>query len=286
LPEQMNLPATVLLQIGRLLVVISGLLFHLWQPAYCQEQNALLEGKIEHSLCLPPLNPELQPGRRYDERNMHPLKPALASNWWRVPPWLVGSWHNVGRVTQLSFSNLETKESYQTRVTGINYPEHEVIGLQKDRQGDVWTCVPTPYLSRDHVGQTMNVNLIDLADAVETNDNEVLLRLRATTLVIDSPSQIIKAVSQRESLQTYRPVSHGKILVLASMRFYDANGQPKFARELLTHCRRAADFQELEFWTSPGTALSIIDLRESFDTFLKEQNLAHLLPERKKLARN
>lgn len=261
--------------------------FQLCLPAWADApkedaDDEKLQGRVVHARRLAPLDPSIEVGKKYDESRLRAPSNAKATFWWRVPDWLVGAWHNSGRTRQLAFNNLETGESYQTNGSvAVNYSEHEIIGLRKDRRGDVWTCVPTPYLSRDYVGRTLNVNVIDSVEEVESSDDHVVLRLIATTIVVDLPDRTITAISQRESLQTYKPIANGKVLVLSSMRFFDAEGKPKYATELLTHCRRQSDFTEMHYWTSPGTGLAVIDLAKSFKDFLRQQRLEDLIPERK-----
>jgi len=270
-------------------LILCAAVFALSTPTQAQQSSQLgselsaqLSGHIEHALVLPPVNPNIQVGRRFDERNLSPHDNADTKFWWHVPDWLSGSWHNIGRIHELSFVNLKTHESYETKgPRAISYAEHEVIGLQTDRLGEVWTCVPTPYVSKDRVGNILNVNMINLCEPLKTADDQVVLKLLATTLMVDSSTKEILAVTQREAIQTYKPVAPGKILILASNRFFDEFGQPEFSRDLLTHCRKQSEYVEQEYWTSPGTGLSVIDLRRSFADYLHENHLDKLIPDAK-----
>jgi hypothetical protein len=254
-------------------------------PAQLSSTAAGLSGRIEHSLFLPPVNPNLKPGRHFDENSLKPITSADSKFWWHVPDWLVGTWRNIGTVHEVSFRNLQASEEYQAGTSHpIAYQELEVIGLQSDRNGGVWTCVPTPYMSKDRIGTTLNVNLIDYVEPMSVKDDEVVLRLVATTLMVDLQTERIISVTQRESMQTYRPVQGGKILILASQRFFDDNGQPKYSRELLTHCHRMGHFVERNYWTGPSTGMAMIDLYESFVHYLRENKMEDLVPERKILA--
>lgn len=265
---------------------ILGIVICLQLPANLAFANQL-EGKIEHVQELAPVSPDLNVGDNFDEKKLRPAHPASAAMWWRVPAWLAGCWKNVGKVRQLSLTNLQTKETYATEgAMPIFYADQEVIGVQHDRSGDVWTTVPVPYLSRDRVGKHLNINRVDLVEPLQVADDQVVLRLLATTFMVDMWTNKIVSISQREAFQTYRPVQAGRVIVLASMKFFDEHGKSKFSRDLLTHCRREAAYRELQYWTGPGTGLAIIDLRKSFDDFLKDHHMENLIPDRAKLAHN
>lgn len=249
-----------------------------YAPQFVLAEEFKLEGHIEHSQTLPPVEPEFEVGKKFDERKFRSHQQASSTLWWRVPDWLVGAWQNVGRTRQIKLTDLRTQQDYGGDSKPIIY---EVIGLQKDRKGDVWTTVPTPYFTRDRIGRVMNVHRITLAEPLQNSKEQVMLRLIATTYSVDVHSNKILSVSQRESLQTYRPVENGKIIVLSSMKFYDEHGNPKYASDLLTHSRRQSGFSELQYWTAPGTGLSIIDLRKSFADYLHKENMDDLIPLRK-----
>ena len=242
------------------------------------EEPFKLEGQIEHSQTLPPVEPDLDVGKKFDERKFRSNHHASRTLWWRVPDWLVGGWQNVGRTRQIKLRDLRTNQDFAGDTKPIIYPNQEIIGLQKDRKGDIWTTVPTPYFTRDRMGRVMNIHRVTEVEALQSSKEQVLLRLVASTYSVDVHTNKILAIAQRESLQTYRPVDAGKIIVLSSMKFYDEHGNPKYASDLLTHSRRQNGFSELQYWTAPGTGLSIIDLRKSFEEYLHKEKLDDLIP--------
>lgn len=254
---------------------------HAQEPLFATEELKL-KGNIEHSQSLPAVEPDgLDVGKKFDERKFRSHHHAGSTLWWRVPDWLVGVWQNVGRTRQISLKNLQTEQDFGAENKPISYPDEEIIGFQKDRKGDVWTTVPTPYFTRTRIGHVKNLHRVMLVEALQTNKQQVVLRLVATTYSVDSHSDKILSISQRESLQTYRPVEDGKIIVLSSIKFFDDKGKAKYASNLLTHSRRHAGFTELQYWSGPGTGLSIIDLRKSFDEYLHQEKLDELIPIRK-----
>lgn len=262
----------------KFLQVVSLLMCLIAAQQYSRAEEFQLEGKIEHSQTLPPVQPDFEVGKKFDERKFRSHHHASSTLWWRVPGWLVGSWQNVGRTHQIKVRDLHSNQTFGADTKAIYYPEQEVIGLQKDSNGDVWTTVPTPYFTRSRIGRVMNVHQVTMVEPVQSGKEQVVLRLIATTYSVDMGSNKILSISQRESLQTYRSVDSGKIIVLSSVKFYDDHGEPKYTSDLLTHSRRHAGFTELQYWTAPGTGLSIIDLRKSFVEYLHKEKLDYLIP--------
>lgn len=238
----------------------------------------VLEGTVQHSNHLPAVDPKLKPGAKFDLKRL-PINQPLVLLWWRVPEWLAGTWHNVGQVKRLSFTDLEHPEKKEGfNLIDIQYPDSEVIGYQEDRGHAVWTCVMTPYMGRTKQGENTNISVIHSAVPIENSHKQVILKFLATTVVIGKNKRIL-SVSQRESIQTYRPVDANKIIVLSSMKFFDDAGFAKYESELLSHCQRQLPYHELQYLPSPEP-LTLIDLRHSFDKFLRSQQMEALIPQR------
>lgn len=239
----------------------------------------ILEGKIEHSGSLPPVAPQWKPGTVFDPR----LLPATGTGsltWWKVPDWLVGTWRTEGKVKRLSLKDAEGSLQQGFGAIDINYPDLEIIGYQKDRSESIWTCVPVPYVGRTIQSNFVNLSIIHNVKAELVSENEVVIRFLATTLMVDRNSNKIRTVTQRESLQTYRPIEKGKVLVQASMKFYDDNGNARYESNVLSQAKRKGGFRETPYLPVPGSQPTLIDLRASFDKFLKQNHMDDLIPER------
>ncbi len=246
-------------------------------PVQCQ---TLLEGKIEHSDSLPPVDPQWKTGATFDSARL-PVTGAASVLWWRVPEWLAGTWHNIGKIKRLSLKDIEHEEKSQGfNAIDIKYPDAEVIGYQRDKEGFVWTCVPAPYVGRTVQGDNINVSIIYSATPVDISDKQVVIRFLATTLTVDRTKGKIITVSQRESLQTYKQIENGHLLVQASMKFFDENGAARFESKVLSQSAKHDVYRETPYLPSPGDVPTLIDMRKSFDNFLRKQQLEQLIPER------
>ena len=188
----------------------------------------------------------------------------------------------------------------------VNYDKDEIIGFQKDKEGTVWTCVPVPYIARDSIDGIMNVNIISAAEAVESADDSVTLMLTAMTISVKSSTKKIASINQRQSLQTYKPVSSRTIEVSASQKFFDADGRPIHSQELVSRNRRSFRYHEIDYLpaaedsaptsleSTPSQALprlscvvcaasgsgrGFFDLRKSFVSYLIEHDMNYLIPD-------
>lgn len=243
----------------------------------------ILEGKIEHANTLPPVNPKLRPGAKFDLRKM-PIDAPLSLLWWRVPDWLSGTWKNEGKVRRLNFIDLEHPEKREGfDMVDVAYPDNEVIGYQEDRYHNVWTAVLTPYMGRTRQGANTNLSVVHSAIPLEISEKQIVLKFLATTAVVSKANKRIVSVSQRESIQTYRPIEGNLVIVLASMKFFDENGKAKFSSEILSHTQKQLPFQEVPFLPAPDS-FAVVDLRQSLDKFLRSHGLDHFRPARNYLA--
>lgn len=242
----------------------------------------VLEGKIEHAGSLPPVS-GFKAGAKFDASKL-PAPGEQSLIWWRVPHWLVGTWKNAGKIKRIAFKDLtnpEAKEEFNS--VDVNYPDSEVIGYQKDRLGSIWTCVPLPYVGRSEQKRQLNISIVHSAHALEVSEKEVVIRFLATTLVVDKAKKRIVSVIQRESLQTYRPIDPGRVLVQASMQFYDAEGNARYETKVLGQTHLEESFHETPYLHVPAKQPTLIDLRMSFDKFLKDRNMDELRPLREPL---
>lgn len=247
--------------------------------AESSETDTVLSGKIEHSLKLPPVS-TWKKGSRFDASKL-PAPATESLIWWQVPNWLIGSWKNAGKLKRIHFKDLANPDSREGFDSfQVNYPDSEVIGYQSDSQGGIWTCVPAPYIGRTEQNGRVNISIIHAASPLDVSPKQVVIKFLATTIMVDKQSSKIISVSQRESLQTYRPISSGKVLVLASMQYYDENGSARFESKVLGQSRLEEPFRETPYLPLPAKSPTLLDLRMSFDKFLRSKQLEYLIPYR------
>lgn len=250
-----------------------------------QKKRLVIQGHIQQLDHLAPVT-LFRVGDKFDESNL-PKAAGAIGYWFKVPNWLAGTWHHLGRVQIVSMKNLSKNQEMQhKREKYVTYENDEVVGFQKDKQGNIWTCIPVPYVSRDTIKGIMNVNIIGAAEAVESADESVSIMLTAMTVSVNVSTKKIVSIAQRQSLQIYRPISSRTIEISTSAKFFDEVGSPIYSQELLAHNRRIHGYEELGYLPMGSVVSTVlpegvsgIDLRRSFISFLTEHDLQNLIPD-------
>ena len=124
------------------------------------------------------------------------------------------------------------------------------------------------------------MSIIYSALPVDLADNQVIIKFLATTITVEKRKGRIIALTQRESLQTYRPIENGKVLVQASMKLFDESGRATHESSVLTQSRQSEPYKETPYLPAPGNVPALIDMRKSFDNFLHARQLDSLIPVR------
>ncbi len=266
-----------------------------WAGSAFAGDTIRLEAQIEHSEYQSPVD-DFKVGSELDE-SLLPTGQDGQGSWWRVPNWLAGQWQKTGRITVLSFKDLTTNEEVPSpRHIKVDYPDNEVLGHQTDGHGDIWTYVPIPYVVRTISGNHTNVNIVNAFDEVDADADSVTLKIFTVTLVVNNSTKKVVSVCQRESLQTLTVVNDSKVEIMDSTRFFDRDGKAIFSKKLLTHSQRLGRFAPTHFldrttnrplpWHASyklprdlrDSPYVPVDLRDSFESFLRSHNLATLIP--------
>ncbi|MDZ4832608.1 MAG: hypothetical protein SGJ27_02285 [Candidatus Melainabacteria bacterium] len=266
-----------------------------WSGAMACAEGLSLEGKIEHSEMLHPVD-AFKIGADYDE-TLLPSGEDSDGNWWRVPRWLAGQWEKTGKIEVLSFTDLKTNEAIKSKKRNrVSYHDREVLGHQSDCEGQVWTYVPLPCIMKSSAGDKTNVNVINSFDVVEETKDSLTVKIFCVTVMLDSNNKVI-SICQRESLQTWTPVNEHLISIKDSTKFFDRDGQPIAAKKMLTYSQRCggycpvnytdrmthrpmrgSGYRTMDRENLPGQYGVPLDLRNSFAEFLRTHNLTSLTP--------
>ncbi len=277
----MMMPSAVHFGIQRHLLplIVAAISFLCVQPASFAQQTFVLEGKIEHSDSLPPVSSQFKTGSKFDAGKL-PSTGSQSAFWWQVPAWLSGTWRNAGKVKRLSLKDYQHAEASSGFSTvDVKYPDSEVIGYQEDSRGGIWTCVPTPYVGRTEQAEHINISIIHAASPVSITEQEVVLKFLATTLIVDKSTGRIANVTQREALQTYKPIDANHVFIQASMKFFDEEGAARYESKVISQCKLQEAYKETPYLPVPNSTPTLIDLRKSFDLYLHLKNLDALIPQ-------
>lgn len=266
----------------------------IWGGGAAFAESLSLEGTVEHSEFVQPLD-GFRIGAEFDKTQL-PACEEGAGSWYPVPDWLAGQWHKTGKIDVLSFTDLKTQQPVPSKKRiHVGYPTNEVLGHQKDGHGKVWTYVPVPCVVRTTQGNNTNVNVINSFDLVDQTKDTMTVRMFAVTLTVNSNNKII-SICQRESLQTWTPVSEKKVSIHDSTKFFDRDGEAIYSKVVRTHSEKCGTYcpvnyidratqQPMQWQQSYKLPTELrnspyvpLDLRDSFAGFLRTHNLTSLIP--------
>lgn len=255
-----------------------------WSAGLASAQNISLEGSVEHSEKLHPVN-LFTVGAEYDEKLL-PSGLDSEGNWWRVPDWLAGQWEKTGKIEVLSFIDLQTNQAIPSKKkTSVTYQDREVLGHQSDGQGQIWTYVPVPCVMKSYSEDTSttNVNVINSFDVAGETKDSITLKIFCVTVMVDHHNKVV-SICQRESLQTWTPVNKHLISIKDSTKFFDRDGVALAAKTMQTYTHRCGKYCPVNYIDKvtlrPLRYPSSIplNLRNSFADFLRTHNLTSLIP--------
>jgi hypothetical protein len=195
---------------------------------------------------------------------------AQRVDWFKVPPWMAGTWTKKGDMTT-SVTDLRSGRSSMMQ----QWTEDELTvtwGHQIDRAGNIWEANVVPS-ERDAVSDAKPVSfLLVNCHCESTSPQQVITRMHY--IVSENQGWGAGAVEpfQQESLNDYTPISAVELQNYSSTRVFSSDGRPLRDGMLLSRFQRVAPFRIIN-------NLDGIDLRASFSYFLRTHNMAELAPD-------
>ncbi len=245
------------------------LLLALWLIASVSSAQAQrLQGGVEHSVQLPPVNSSFKVGADFNQQALSRMVPRL--RWYRVPTWAIGTW----RVETLTNYYRHDYKSGLTDTTQITVPfksDQQTMGTQMDSLGGIWDYDAYPYVVDVDLVYGKQIQQIDLNELIKLSDLEMTQRLRSTNLELSSPTNKILGVYQAESVQTYSPYGKDLLRCVASVKRFDEQGHATELVQNVCALRRISGF-------TPKNMFNGIDLKASFKAYLIANKLNHLVP--------
>ena len=231
--------------------------------------TAPLQGAVEHSASLPPMEPNLRPGMPFDERYLPPLD--TEEGWYWIPRWAAGMWHRDQVTQQGKIAFLKLHWLATDHVT-----TPEPWGWQMDKNGGIWHYWHVPYLEVHDLGQTVDLKLVRHYEAVAMTNEQCVLRLWASTIRVDKLSRQVVFVYQQEELDTIHLLSVGQEKQDGSDKWFDADGRPMKAvfrnDGFVANNTLVKQFAPIDNYKGKN-------MRTSFRAFLVSHGMANLVPD-------
>jgi hypothetical protein len=236
-------------------------------PALQSKSKFVLRGQVQHSEKMPALGESMQAGANFSPNAIPQAK--YESSWFKIPIWFAGTFQ-----TQQSF--VDYVKDYATGKTArpnkaIASSGQEMHGFQQDAHGDIWHFYVQSGSSKSaQAGQT-TYNTIDWYGPEYVSGDKVVMRILATSLIVDNNSGIIVDSFRREDLKTYEPIGVGVLKVSYTSKSFDSHGQARDLQNGYSIYRLASRFQ-------PYDREGEQDYKQMFKDFLANEKLHELMP--------
>lgn len=232
-------------------------------------KELLLQGGVQHSESLPSFDERFRPGKTY-----LPLEGIVEQRttglWYKIPPWMAAHiWHSETR-TEYYWEDLVTGQVRQRPYT-ITARADQSQGWQTDARGDIWQYSAVPFVTRTEGDDDYTVHFVTLMEPVEVTDSRFIKRSRATQIEVAKKDNVIRKVEQDEQIHIFTPISDGVLRCEDSSKVFDMDGNPI----------RLEKAYEVQVRTQPYRPVETIrgmNVRENFYQYLKEHQMADLIP--------
>ncbi len=254
-----------------LLLAQLALANNLQKPVQDEQQSKFLQGGIEHSVKLPPVDKAYRRGKTIDlskSGGIQETDQAPANRWYQLPDWAAGKWIST-RSTRTYAKNLRSNYeelSPKSREVKMDFS----WGFQQDASGHVWEYAKEPYTlvleSREH----KLVKRILKRTFVSCTESSLLLKVLSENLIVNPlNNQIIKTV-QVENIETCKPTANECMSCLASYKVFDERGQPLELGKETNIARRLAPFRSVDEYE--GKNMKVL-----FNEFLSSEGMIELI---------
>ncbi len=243
-------------------------------PAQAQDATAAtartskpLQGGIEHDERLPAVSPQFNIGATIDPTALMSETPN--NEWFQIPDWFAGTWH-ADEQTRLSAHDFESEQTDNTPMK-IKESSSTVYGTQRDKKGQIWNYIKVPRTEKQVLAHgAIAYDQATREDALQSDSTQVILKYLYDQLTVSKKDQI-ESVIQIQAINTYSPLQDGLVRMRASMKSFDADGEPHILQIGEKILKRTAPFQVVD---KDGD----LDLKKLFVEYLTKTGRQDLIP--------
>ena len=234
-----------------------------FQPAFAVS----LEAHVEHTERLPAVEAAVRPGAVFD---LNAVSEPSDNLWVRIPTWLAGTWQvsTETRVYQEDCRTGETSDEHKDFAAKTRF----VYGQQKDRLGDIWHYLGTPYSSSTDFPSFTEYHQVASKECTETGVTEIAIKTKATVVRVSKASGKVSKTFQQESITDYSQSSADELRLEASTKVFDSAGNPTAIVKNEAIVTRAEPFVPIDHEGDK-------DYRELFKQYLASHGRSYLFPE-------
>lgn len=235
----------------RLILLVAVLISLTHSAAWAQPEGEFGQWPFPESV--DELPRELYPGQPF---NGFPNNYRKTVEWMSIPGWLAGDWASKDLRILKTYDH--TNGSLKTIPSSTVAPFVDHFGDQTDRQGTVWSCNFTPYLTTLPLDQLVDSQLTIGMKPLEVKEDGVALWQRVFH-VIHNPANnnSIHDSYTEERVTEFIPQGPGMIMAQVTSRFYNPAGDPTFTTNSVRIMRQMKPYRPLQQRNGVNLPLSL-----------------------------
>src|SRR5262249_12279079 len=144
-------------------------------------QPFVLQGGIEHSEKLAPVEKEFRRGSKIDFSKTN--NNESVNRWYRLPDWAAGKWTSI-QATRTYARDLRSNREQRTPETRSTKMDFS-WGFQKDKTGQVWEFAKEPYSLTMEDAEHKILKRIKKREFLESTDKKVTLKFLTENVVVN-----------------------------------------------------------------------------------------------------
>lgn len=227
----------------------------------------ILRGKVEHAQKLPPLKNGLQAGANFDPTVLGKAK--FESKWLKIPSWFAGTFASDRTTITLMQDYASGRKTTPNKTVSSQASEH--FGFQRDADGDIWHFYVESGSSKSSQQNHETFNTIDWYGPELIAEDRLVMRILATSLIVDRATGTIVDSYRREDIKTYQPMDLRSLKVTYTSKSFDSRGRPRDLQEGYSIYRQVVPFTRIN--EDEGN-----DYKSMFRDFLISNKMEHLVP--------
>jgi hypothetical protein len=265
--QSIVLKSTILIALLLTVVACASQSVHAQEAQAASNVRIPLNGGVEHDEKLPGLSADMQVGHHIDPTQLS--APTPDNNWFPIPSWLGGKWHSenmtVTNVTDCSTGNSQKVHIERKEVADV------VHGFQKDKSGQLWEFLQIPRVQKVAVDGGECYLTCSREDVLRDDNTALLLKILNSQITVDKKNKV-KASEQVQQISNYLPLEDGKIRMEASLKNFNADGDPQQVQKAEKVLQRIAPYESVD--SKDG-----LNLKQLFVEYLKKTGKEDLVPD-------
>jgi hypothetical protein len=165
-------------------------------------------------------------------------------DWMSIPSWLAGDW--ISKDLRILKTYDHTNGSLKTLASSTVAPFADHFGDQTDRQGTVWSCNFTPFITNVPLDPLIDSQLCVGMKPLEVRDDGVALWQRVYHVLFVPQNHSIHDSYTEERVTEFTPQGPGMVTAQSTARFYNPAGDPIFTTNSVRIMRMTKPYKPLQ----------------------------------------